>query len=147
MFKTLVLLTVALTTSINVFAQKADKEKFTGENNLKDCLVEIPLYYSTKGQQDLKAAAEKYKDIEIVLLTAGKKGKASYTYYYLVGHESSYGPSASLIKTDVYRGDNPNKSAFFLNYKPKIHGFYLATCFKEKLKQYPDISKTLTEDK
>lgn len=147
MFRVFISLIVVLTTANGVLAQKAVKEKFTGEERLTDCLAEIPLYYSTKAQQELKAAAEKYKDTEIVLVTAEKNGNAAYTYYYLVGHESSYGPSASLIKTESYHSNSPNKSELFLQYKPKIHSFYNAKCFREKIGQHSDLSQALTEEK
>ena len=139
-FKLLIVIIIGIT--IYGF-NNSKKEKFIGESKLVDCRIKIPLSYSTKGQKDLKIAAEKYKDTEIVLVTKLKKGQASYNYYYIVAYEGTYGPSAFLQKSDIYKSDAPNKSALFMNYKPKKHSFYLADCFRKKLKEDSSLKESL----
>ena len=140
------LIIVLIGVTVTSFVKK-EKEKFIGESKLKDCQIEVALDYSTKGQQALKESVEKYKDVEIVLVTKLKKGKASYTYYYLVGWESSNGPSAFLVKSEDYKTDSPPKTVLFLDYKPKKHTFYKASCFKEKLKGDETLKEYLEEVK
>jgi hypothetical protein len=38
-----------------------EKEKFIGSSVIEPCIAEIPMSYSTKGQNALKTATEKYR--------------------------------------------------------------------------------------
>ena len=123
------LLLVFLTAfSLATWAQ--NKLRFEQESALKECEVEVPLYYSTRKQPDLNEAVKKYKDVELVLLTIDKKKGPSYTFYYLVGFESSFGPSAYLIESKYLEKPNGQTLWIFLDYKPKKHIFYDANCFR-----------------
>lgn len=121
----LVLLTTLL---VNLNAQ--DKLRFEQENDLKECELDVPLYYSTKKQPELNKAVDKYRDVELVLLTIDKKKGTTYTFYYLVGWESSYGPSAYLIEPKYLEQPNGQQIKMFIDYKPKKHIFYDANCFR-----------------
>ncbi len=122
-----------------------EKEKFIGSSVLDSCLAEIPLYYSTKGQTDLKAATEKYKNVELAFVTIEKKGIINYEFYYLEGWESKYGPSAYLVRTTERNSKTSPK--MFLKYKPKKHIFYEAECFRKTLESNPNLNTILTEVK
>ncbi|CAN0439985.1 unnamed protein product, partial [Scytosiphon promiscuus] len=89
-----ILLALLTLLTVNLNAQK--KPLFEKKSDLKDCELELPLYYSTKKQPELNKAVEKYEGEELVLLTIDKKKVPTYTFYYLVGWESEYGPSAYL---------------------------------------------------
>ncbi len=123
----------------------AEKEKFLGSSVLEPCAAEIPLDYSTKGQSALKAATEKYKDIELTLVTIEKKGVIKYEFFYIEGYQGSYGPSSYLVRTKDR--DSKNSSKLFLKFKPKKHIFYAAECFRKTLESNPNLNKTLTEVK
>lgn len=116
--------------TVNLNAQ--DKPRFEGENDLKGCELEIPLYYSTKKQPELNKAVKKYKDVELALVTIDKKIGVTYSFYYLVGWESEYGPSAYLIEPKYIEKPHEPKILVFLNYKPKKHIFYDANCFRSQ---------------
>ncbi len=110
--------------------QGQTKKRFEQESLLKPCEIVLPLYYATKKQKALLESVEKYKDVEIVLLTI-EKGKPSYKSYYLDEFESKYGKSAYLVEPE-YRNQQPHpKKALFLDYKPKKHIFYDDKCFRE----------------
>lgn len=123
-----ILLVLLSTLTVNLNAQ--NKPRFEQENDLKTCELELPLYYSTKKQPELNKAVEKYKDVELVLLTIDKKKGPTYTFYYLVGWETDYGPSAYLIEPKYIERPHGPKLTVFLDYKPKKHIFYDAKCFR-----------------
>lgn len=141
--KFVLLISTVICTILFGFA-KTEKEKFYGESKLVECKAEIPLYYSTKGQKDLMKAAKEYENIEIVLISKRKKGKASYKFYYLIRDKSNYGPTAYLVDSRDFRSKTPNKKSLFLNYKPKKHFFYEAECFRDKLQSDSTLTKYLT---
>lgn len=126
MTNTLLFAVISITTS---FGQ--EKIRFSGEEQLRSCEIEIPLYYATKNQPALNEAANKYKDVELVLLTLDKKKGPSYKFYYLVGFQNDFGPSAYLIESKYRNQERRPEHAWFLDYKPKKHIFYTADCFKE----------------
>ena len=129
MIKLNFLLALLTTLSLNLNAQ--DKSRFEKESDLKGCELEVPLYYSTKKQPELNKAVEKYKDVELALLTIDKKKGPTYTFYYLVGWQSSYGPSAYLIEPKYLEQPSGQQIKVFIDYKPKKHIFYDANCFRD----------------
>lgn len=122
-------ITCLLIWTIPTFRQ--DKERFPGELELKLCEVKVDLYYSTKKNEDLMKSVEKYKDKELVLVRIDKKKGTTYTYYYLIGAETSLGPTAYLIETKYLEEYHRERFYLFLGYKPKKHKFYDAECFKQ----------------
>ena len=128
-------------------AFKGEKEKFIGEQKLSSCHADIPLYYSTKGQEALVKAAKEFENVEIVLVTNEKKGLASYKFYYIESYEGTYGPSAFLVSPADHNSESKTRSEFFIDYKPKKHTFYRADCFREKLKEHEELNETLKEKK
>mgnify|MGYP001799786140 CR=1 FL=1 len=61
-------LLLILITTLSVALNAQNKPRFEQENDLKDCELEVPLYYSTKKQPALNKAVEKYKDVELALI-------------------------------------------------------------------------------
>ncbi len=98
---------------------------------LKPCEVEIPLYYSTKNQPKLVESAEKYRGVELILVTIDKKKGPSYSSYYLERYQSDFGPSAYLVMSKYEHLDRRPEHVLFLGYNPKKHIFYTADCFRE----------------
>jgi hypothetical protein len=125
--KQLLLLSL-FTLSLQSFGQ--DKERFAGETELRQCEVKVDLYYSTKRNADLMKSVELYKDKQLVLVTVDKKKGTTYTYYYLVGAETSIGPTAYLVEPKFLDKDLKERFFLFLDYKPKKHIFYDAECFR-----------------
>ena len=125
-----IILTFLVLFSISTFGQKKEKERFPGEFELKDCKVKVDLYYSTKRNADLMKSVEKYKDTELALVTIDKKKGVTYTCYFLVGAETSLGPTAYLVEPKFLEENSKNKFWLFLRYKPKKHIFYDAKCFR-----------------
>lgn len=103
----------------------------TWREQLKPCEIDIPLYYATKNQAKLLESAEKYKGIELILVTIDKKKGPSYHSYYLERFESDFGPSAYLVKSEFLHQDRRPDHVIFLGYNPKKHIFYKADCFRE----------------
>ena len=122
-----------------------EKEKFIGSSALKPCIAKIPLDYSTKGQNALKTATEKYKNIELTLVTIEKKGIINYEFFYIEGYQGTYGPSSYLVRSKDR--DSKNSPKLFLKFKPKKHIFYTAECFRKTLESNSNLNKTLTEVK
>ncbi|UII26902.1 hypothetical protein LVD15_00250 [Fulvivirga maritima] len=114
--------------SVSAFGQ--DKERFDGENELRECEVQVGLYYSTKRNPELMKSVELYKDKQLALLTIDKKKCTTYTYYYLVGDTTSLGPTAYLVEPKFLDADIKERVYLFLDYKPKKHIFYNAECFR-----------------
>lgn len=103
----------------------------TWQEQLKTCEVEIPLYYATKNQPKLIESAEKYKGVELILVTINKKKGTSYKSYYLERYQSNFGPSAYLVKSQYINQDRRPEHVIFLDYNPKKHIFYKADCFRD----------------
>lgn len=123
------ILLLSLVFSIQTFGQ--DKERFQGESNLKECEVKVNLYYSGKRNPDLMKSVELYNGKLLALVTIDKKKEATYTYYYLIGTETTLGPTAYLVEPKFLNEDLRERFFLFLGYKPKKHIFYDAECFKE----------------
>lgn len=132
---------------IGLTALRGEKEKFIGEQKLSSCHAEIPLYYSSKRQEELVKAAKEFENVEIVLVTNEKKGLASYKFYYIETYEGAYGTSAFLVSPEDHNSESKTRTEFFIDYKPKKHTFYQADCFREKLKEHEELNKTLKEKK
>lgn len=107
-----------------------EKKQPTWRDELRHCEIEIPLYYSTKNQPKLVECAEKYKGVELILVTTDKKKGTSYKSYYLERYESDFGPSAYLVKSEFVNSDRRPEHVIFLSYDPKKHIFYKADCFR-----------------
>ena len=145
--KQIVLLLLMLLT-IPTLGQK--KERFEGENELKECVVKVDLYYSGKRNADLMKSVALYENKQLALVTVNKKKETTYTYYYLVETQSSFGPTAYLVEPKFITENLRTKHFVFLDYKPKKHIFYNSECFREnpvskKLKQKtvaPQVLKT-----
>jgi hypothetical protein len=119
-----------LITSLSLKTIGQDKNQ-TWQEQLKPCEVEVPLYYSTKNQPKLVETAEQLKGVELTLLTIDKKKDPSYKTYYLERYQSSYGPSAYLVKSEFLNMDRRPEHVIFLSYNPKKHTFYKADCFRD----------------
>lgn len=121
---------------ISLFAFKTngqEKKQSNWQEQLNPCEVEIPLYYATKNQPRLIESAEKYKGIELILVTIDKKKGPSYKSYYLERYQSNFGPSAYLVESRYIEQDRRPEHAIFLDYNPKKHIFYKADCFRDNL--------------
>ncbi len=145
--KTLQVITITLLLITTLALKRGEKEKFIGEEKFRSCLIDIPLYYSTKGQDALMKAAKKYKDVEIVLVTNEKKGRAYYKFYYIESYQGTYGPSAFLVSPEDHNSKSKNRVEVFINYKPKNHTFYRAQCFRDKLEEFSYLKESLKEKK
>lgn len=108
-----------------------DKGQTSWSEQLKSCQVDIPLYYATKNQSKLLEATDKYKGIELTLVTFDKKKGPTYKFYYLEKFTIDLGTSAYLVETKYLNQDRRPEHVTFLKYDPKKHFFYTADCFKE----------------
>src|SRR5689334_10090196 len=115
--------------SLRTFGQ--DKNQQTWQDSLKQCEVQVPLYYSTKNQPKLVETAESLNGVEMILVTIDKKKGPSYRSYYLESYQSGYGPSAYLVKSEYINMDRRPEHVIFLSYNPKKHIFYKADCFRD----------------
>lgn len=129
MIKLTICIFLLISLSFNCNGQETRQQ--TWREQLKHCEVEVPLYYATKNQAKLVECAEKYKGIELILVTLDKKKRPSYHAYYLEPFESDFGPSAYLVKSEYFHQDRRPDQVIFLGYKPKKHIFYRADCFRE----------------
>ncbi len=55
------------------FKTNGQQMRSNWQEQLKPCEVEIPLHYATKNQSKLIEAAEKYRGVELILVTIDKK--------------------------------------------------------------------------
>lgn len=124
---TVFLLVALLTTKTN----GQEKKEPTWREQLQPCEVEVPLYYSTKNQPKLVDCAERYKGVELIIVTIDKKKGTSYKSYYLERYQSDFGPSAYLVKSQFINQDRRPEHVIFLSYDPKKHVFYKADCFRD----------------
>jgi hypothetical protein len=108
-----------------------EKGQTSWQEQLKSCHADIPLYYATKNQPKLLEAADKYKGIELALVTLDKKKGPTYKFYYLEKFTIDLGTSAYLVETKYLNQDRRPDHVTFLKYDPKKHFFYKADCFKE----------------
>jgi hypothetical protein len=136
-------LILAIISSVIYSFKSENEEYFNGYSNLIDCKEDIPVEYSTKKKGPFLEAAERLKDVKIVLITINKKEKPSYEYYYLVTSEGTYGSNAYLTTPEDYNNESAYKSALFLKYKEKKHFFYKAECFDQKLIENPELNELL----
>jgi len=125
-------ITIFLLISLVTFKTNGQENKqLNWQEQLKSCEVEIPLYYATKNQPKLVESAEKYKDVELVLVIIDKKKGTTYKSYYLERYQSDFGPSAYLVKSRYINQERRPEHVIFLNYNPKKHIFYNADCFRK----------------
>ncbi|MFN5071583.1 MAG: hypothetical protein ACK5V5_14970 [Cyclobacteriaceae bacterium] len=113
------------------FKTNGQQMRSNWQEQLKPCEVEIPLHYATKNQSKLIEAAEKYRGVELILVTIDKKNGPSYKSYYLERFQGDFGPSAYLVKSEYIDQDRRPEHVIFLRYNPKDHTFYKADCFRD----------------
>lgn len=130
---------------VPLYAQAQDKPLFTGAELLDSCIVDLPLTYAKRDKARYTAAANAWKEEELIYLVYDKKsGKGRYTRVYVVPFTSKDGREFVYIESSAdHHRTTGAKQALFPKFEPARQRFYRASCFDRQLAAHPELKGTV----
>jgi len=139
---TTILIITFIVLSFQLNAQ--DSDKFSGESQLKECIVDLPLTYMTKEKVQYTESARALKDKELIFMTFDKKKKtATYQRLYVNVMPGKDGDIVYLETSEDHAKTSGNKQALFTRYYPDKNRYYLAECFDETMLKNPELGANI----